>query len=86
MRGFGDAIQLAQKEAERRFPEGEYTLQTLQWCDGDYRITVRNGFSMTEEENSLQKEIVVTPHQAKVQLRETTQSEEYSVHDEEVLQ
>lgn len=85
MRNYQDALRLAREEAQKRYPEHEYTVKSLIWTDGDFRVQVRHGFSRTEEENSLAEQVVVTPHQAKVQLVETTQSEEYNVHNEEEL-
>lgn len=85
MRDYQTALRLARREAKKRYPEGEYTVKTLIWTDGDFRVQVRHGFSETEEENSLAEQVVVTPHQAKVQLVETTESERYNVHHEEDL-
>lgn len=85
MRDYQTALRLARNEAEKRYPEHEYTVQTLIWTDGDFRVQVRHGFSEAEDENSLAEQIVVTPHQAKVQLVETFESERFNVHREQEL-
>ncbi|AGC34412.1 hypothetical protein HVTV-2_gp42 [Haloarcula virus HVTV-2] len=86
MRDYQDALRLARREAEKRYPEGEYTVQTLIWCDGDFRVMVRHGMGQAggeEVNNALAERIVVTPFQKKIQLIEVTDSERYTVHKEE---
>lgn len=88
MREYTEALRLAKREAEERFPEGEYTLKVLLWCDDDFRISVRHGFGQTGDEevgNSLAEEIVVTPHRAELQVIETTRSERTNIHKREDL-
>lgn len=85
MRDYQDALQTARELAKERFPEDEYTVKTLVWADGDFRVMVRHGMGQAggeEVNNALCERIVVTPFQKKVQLIEVTDSEQYTVHKE----
>jgi len=88
MRQYQDALQTARELAQERFPDGEYTVKTLTWCDGDFRVMVRHGMGQAggeEANNALCERIVVTPFKKTIQLIEVTDSERYTVHKEEEL-
>jgi len=86
MRDFETAMDIVQRKADERFPKGECTIKTLQWCDGDFEITAQWGFGQTEEDNTLREEIVVTPHSMERQVVEITESERGTTHQREELE
>jgi len=84
MRDYESALRLARREAQERYPKNEYTIKTLTWCDGDFRVTAQHGLGEAGDDgNSLVERIVVTPFKRKRQLVEVTSSEHYEIHKEE---
>lgn len=80
-----EARQDLKKEAEERFPEDEYTLFVTEWCDGDWQVEARHAYAESDGGNSVQKALIATPFDRRLEIREITSSKTWNaLHTEEL--
>ena len=73
------------EEAIERFPAGEYTIFTTEWCDGDWMVEARHASETNDAGNSVVKKIIATPFGARFEVREVTSSESWNeLHAEDI--
>lgn len=74
-----EAIEYAKEVARETYPPDEWHIHSTLFSDGDYRIEVCHGMNTTDEGNTVQDRITITPHQETRELVEITKSDEWKV-------